>query len=273
MAVTFKSFRIIPNFSQVAVGSGGFDVYWEIEGNNFTPNFQVAWSETEDGPWTDLLLTRTTNNFALAVAPPTVNQQAIRWFRIQVYNNDLPLISQVVVATSWAMDHRNRMNRREYLFFREHLRRLRLTLEKPTGVTGWLLRRKISGTVCPDCCDEIIETPVSQECATCFGTGLDGGYWDPVKMWTDWGKEGPASTANTNDISVGPSQVVQTQMLLFPLPEAKSHDIWVDIGTRHMYEIIQSDPIHYKGTVFCQRIAMTRLPAHHPAYRFPLPLS
>ncbi len=271
MAANFTSVTVIPKFSKVAAGEGGFDVYWTIEGNTFTPNFQVSWAETESGPWTDQLTTRTTDLFAISVGPALLNQQAISWFRIQAFNDDLPLIDQVVVATSTPMDHRNRMRRSEYLFYREHLRRLRLGFNKCSGMKAWLLRRRITGSVCPVCCDELIETPASQECSTCYGTGITGGYWPVVEVMGDIGKEGPPNSPNTNDISVGPSQVMETQARIFPIPEAKSHDLWVDQATRLIFEIVKCSPIHYCGSVFEQQIVMTRLPAHHPAYRFPLP--
>ena len=126
MAVIFKSLTVVPRFGQQ--DTAGFNLYWEISGQNFTPSFQVQSAPTESGPWSNELTAPTSNLFALGLGPVLINQQAIFWFRVQVLNGSS------VVATSQPMDHRNRMIRRDYLRYREILVENISGLRRPRAV-------------------------------------------------------------------------------------------------------------------------------------------
>ena len=262
MAVIFKSLTVVPRFGQQ--DTAGFNLYWEISGQNFTPSFQVQSAPTESGPWSNELTAPTSNLFALGLGPVLINQQAIFWFRVQVLNGSS------VVATSQPMDHRNRMIRRDYLRYREILRRKHLGFEKTPCSPGWLLRRRIYGTVCPLCTDEILNTPSSSECLTCYGTGITGGYYDPVAMRADWFSGASPRNADTSKEEAGPTQVLKASIKLFPVPDAKSEDIWIDQGTRYRYLIEKNVPEQYGGSPIGQTLSISRLPSQHPVYSFPI---
>lgn len=266
MAGRFKSLKVIPSLSLGPAPTGGFSVYWEIEGHSFVPTFNLEEAPTESGPWSaPLLVANTSDLFALNVSTPMLNQQALRWFRVKVYNG------LTLAFTSNPVDHRNRLNKPDYLFYREHLRRARLTLEKKVGTQGWLLRRMIYGATCTQCVHPIHKTPTNQECSVCYGTGITGGYHPAFAMWADWGQEGPPRLANTSTEQPGPIQIVRSRISLFPLPEAKAKDLWADMGTRYIYEIEKVEGSHLRGAMFWQLLSLSRLPAQHPAYRFTLP--
>ena len=164
------------------------------------------------------------------------------------------------------------MERREYLRYREILRRKQLFFTKTPCSPGWLLRRRIHGAKCTVCCDEVLHSPVDSNCTTCYGTGITGGYYPLVAMRGDWSQgHVPRVTSQTAKEAPGPSQVQKARVTLFPLPDAKSEDVWIDQGTTYRYLIEKTEPEQYAGSLIGQVLEVSRLPAHHPVYNFPLP--
>lgn len=263
MGVAFRSITVIPHFGQAP--TGGYDVYWQIVGATFAPTFQVLSAETFDGTFTAVGGV-TSDLFALNLGVQLQNMQTHSWFKIQVKNG------ASVVATSVAMNAHGKMARRDYLRYRDVLRRKYLFFAKTPCSPGWLLRRKIVGAKCPVCCDEILNTPVSSTCSTCYGTGITGGYYPAVAMRADWHKGSvPHITNKTAKETTGPEQVQKARINLFPVPDARSEDIWVDMGTRYFYLVEENMPEQFGGALIGQMLTISRLPTQHPAYNFPLP--
>lgn len=266
MAASFSKLKVCPILSQGA--SGGFDVFWEITGASFTPTFQVSMADTESGPWTALLSTKTANLFLLNAGTQRLNMQsALTWFKVGVYNGSS------LIAESWPMDARNGMARRDYLRYREILRRWRIFFDKTPCNPGFLVRRKIYGTKCPVCMDEILATPVSSECSTCYGTGIVGGYFDPFQMRADWVAGNLPRSTNTSKEVQGPQQIQKPNIKIFGYPDAKSEDIWVDFGSRYFYIVEAVNPEQWNGSVITQTLSISKLPSHHPAYNLSIPTS
>ena len=265
--VTFKSIRVVPHFGSQELG--GFDLFWEVASSLSGLTFLVETSETDDGPWVavDNVINPTADSFLLGCTDKSLVFDAVRWFRINA------LSGGTVLATSPAMDHRNSLNPRDYRYYRDLLRRQRLGLANFTGAPGYLLRRKVYGEVCRACCSEILEQPMSSECAVCYGTGITGGYWPAFPMDAEWDGGGPARTANTSKEASGPVQVAKSQIKLFPVPDAKGDDCWVDRGTGYRYLVEKLDPQKddiYRGSLVSQQLQISRLPPKHPIYNFPL---
>lgn len=264
MSVKFTSVRVVPHFEQAP--DGGFDVYWSITGQTYSPTFQVSIAPTESGPWTALLSPKTSAFSALNLDTQKLNTQpALTWFKVGVYNGS------TLDAESTPMDSRNGMDRRNYLRYREMLRRWRLTFDKTPCTPGWLLRRKFYGEACPNCSDEILKTPVNSDCGVCYGTGITGGYYTPIAMRGDWSKGTVPRTINTTvKDKPGPEQVQRSVLKIFGVPDAKSEDVWVDQGTMLRWLVESVEPEQWYGSVVTQALTLSRLPAHHPSYRFPV---
>lgn len=262
--VAFSSVKVCPKLGQGA--TGGFDVYWTITGATFTPTFQVSIADTESGPWTPLLVTKTANLFLLNAGTQRLNMQpALTWFKVGVYDG------ATLKLESRAMDSRNGMSRRDYLRYREILRRHRLFFDKTPCNPGFLVRRKIYGTKCNVCLDEILASPVSSECVTCYGTGIIGGYFTPFQMTADWSAGVVPRVSNTSKESPGPQQVQRTTIKLFGYPDAKSEDLWFDFGTRFFYMVETVTPEQWSGSVITQTLSISKLPSHHQVYKLSIP--
>lgn len=261
MALQFTSIKVLPNLQTGA--AGGFDVFWSLSGATFTPSFQVYWAPTESGPWTALLDPKTTNNFLLNALEQRAAPQIgpLTWFKIEVFNGATSkLVSQPI-------DVRGAMDRRSFLIYRDALRRCALFFQKSQCLPGWLLRRIVYGTRCPVCTNEILKTPISSECTTCYGTGFTGGYYAPFPMRADWSAgASPRSSNLTTKENVGPIAVQRQRFKIYAVPDAKSDDVWYDTGTGVYYLVENVDPEMWCGSTLTQTLTTSRLPAHHPIY-------
>jgi len=261
----FEKFNTLPHFAPG--GTGGYDLFWSVKGLDFSPGYRVEWARNINGPWSEITVSANppiADNFLLNTLPlQRQNFSDPVWFRVKVFKG------ASLVLTSQPMDNRNRMQKREFLMYREMLRQVNLALQKVIAANpGMLLRRKIYGAKCPECLDEILETPVSSECRVCYGTGIEGGYYAPVPMPAAWGPEGNPRNTNTTKEPSGPTQIARHRLTIFPYPEARSEDVWVDGGTRFCYLVESNQPLAFCGSVVEQRITVSRLPAHHPIYSF-----
>jgi hypothetical protein len=94
------------------------------------------------------------------------------------------------------------------------------------GQDGYLLKRKVAGTKCPDCLDYVTEEVTNAQCDTCYGTGFVAGYFDPVDcIWAALDtkvrhEQLDQARGTINDI------VVPARML--SEPQLNEEDVWVD---------------------------------------------
>jgi hypothetical protein len=267
MAIKFTSVKVVPRFDQSP--TGGFDVYWTVNAGGSAPTFQVSIADTESGPWTQLLQTRTSDNFLLNAGAQKINLgSGLTWFKIGAY------IGSSLSAESLPADARNGMDRRIYLQYREILRRWKLTFDKTPMLPGFLFRRKFYGSKCTQCTDEILATPASSSCQVCFGTGIVGGYHTPISMRGDWSAQtAPRVVNKISKEPAGPQQVHVAKIKIFGVPDAKSEDLWVDFGTKVIHRIEEVIPEQWGGSVVTQTIVVSKLPPHHPAYKLTIPSS
>ncbi len=266
MSISFTSLKVLPHLEGDA--PGGFDVYWNIIGHNFTPTFQVHVSDLSDGTFTPLLTTKTANLYLLNASLPKQNIQSAlgTWFKVEVFSGATSKL------LSPSMDCRTGMDRRRYLQYRDILRRWRLFFSKTNCLDGWLVRRKFYGVRCPTCTNEILSSPASSECTTCFGTGITGGYYTPFATKADWSAGvSPRTTNATVKETPGPQQVQRLKIKMPCYPDARSEDLWVDAGTGVYYLIEGVEPEVWCGSTVTQTASISRLPPQHPAYKLTRP--
>lgn len=265
MSLSFTSLKVLPHF-EIAAG-GGFDVYWTITGQNFTPTFQVYVSDLPDGTYTPLLESRISDFHLLNASVPKQNMELAlqTWFKVEVFNGSASKLM------SPPMDCRGGMERNRYLQYREILRRWRLFFAKTSCLDGWLVRRKFYGTRCPTCTNQILVSAASNECPLCFGTGIVGGFYAPFATKSDWSPSASPRTANTSKEPGGPQQVQRLKIKIPCYPDARAEDLWLDGATMVYYLIESVDPEMWLGSIVTQTATISRLPAHHQVYKLPRP--
>jgi len=108
------------------------------------------------------------------------------------------------------------------------------------GVRGALLKRKIWGDKCPQCTDERMGTVMNASCETCYGTGIVGGYFDPIEYWI--GDE-TGSVRQSKRTNMGNKQDVKIQAVGLGCPWIGQYDYWVNYSSDERWVIDSRKPI------------------------------
>lgn len=54
------------------------------------------------------------------------------------------------------------------------------------GIPSLIFKKRREGPRCPQCWDPVLKRVTSSKCATCYGTGIVGGYYAPIEGWIDY---------------------------------------------------------------------------------------
>jgi hypothetical protein len=160
------------------------------------------------------------------------------------------------------------LSKRDWLRAREIGRLEQKRLRKEAGQEGYLLKRRLFGTVCPDCTDSITGEVRNAQCGTCYGTGIVSGYYAPIPCV--YAELSPHGTRSELDISargtVNDAPRVQARML--NIPQLFSYDVWVDKDSdfRWIIHSIQH-AVEIRGVpVVLHPVEMRLAPYSHPVY-------
>ena len=278
--ILLNQFISIPNTDvtpDVITGKipGGFDIYWDVTVRGFSPLFNVEYSETEFGPWCRILPDgqETTANMLIGVTPKVLTQTTVRFFRLLVYKHvSTPTPSNVLVWTGDTPQYQaNVPVRSVWLKMREMLRRHRLSLQpRYGGQECAILRRRTYGDTCPRCGDEILTDAQSSTCPICYGTGLVGGYFDPVLILGQYQESAPAD-GTQNEGAMGIDELEVSTIKTFGYPFIKYKDIWVAYHGSPRYIVQKVSRVEYAQWGIFQLLTVSRLPYSDPSYTIQIP--
>lgn len=126
---------------------------------------------------------------------------------------------------------------RDWRLARDIVRRQRLE-NRLAAQNGYLLKRRISGEVCPVCLDKQTQEVLLPDCTVCYGTGYKCGYYFP--MACVWAKLSPrsrrieldagAGRGTVNDIVVQAENMLMCELL-------NEDDVWINAVTDDRYYI------------------------------------
>jgi hypothetical protein len=265
-AVNITEFRVTPS----CIDGRALDAFWSVEATigseQFTPRFSLCIGETENGPWHQVLEEFTSDTAVFGAGSRAYTHQPGRFVCLQVVDPD-----GNVILTSDPMDPTHGMDRSSYLEYREKLRLENLTLEKFTGVPGYLFKKRITECEC-SCADEILGGAFDSHCPYCYGTGKVGGYHLPLAMKADW-DQSPKGRGNQTEQVPGISGVEVKRFKAMPFPTMCYKDIWADGAGDLRYEVTKSDPVLYKIYPVAQIVTVTLLPKTDPAYKLLIPIA
>jgi hypothetical protein len=225
----------------------GFFVQWTLkdatESGVYT--FDVYRGGSTDGPW-ELVQGKLQNQYSivdnLTVPFPQTTENVLRpnqlaLFRLYIYR---------VVVTSPSgqtaegqldnapLDEGALNDRRMVQFARKAIRDFRLTL-KFNGTRCVLLKRRRWGIRC-DCVDKKTREVVRASCRKCWGTGIVGGYWDPVSTYARR-SAGTAASAITPE---NKSDTMDGKIWLPDYPALESDDLIIFLKENTRWRIDQS---------------------------------
>lgn len=157
-------------------------------------------------------------------------------------------------------------DRRRYHMASEIVRKELLRMRKFTGVEGYLLKQKPFGKVRKDSVDPISGVPVVDTTVD-FGTGIDGGYFAPLKIMISY--EDYQSSRVLNQEGLGTSDTVDISFRTLGFPLVESRDIIVDTRADQRFIVKRSAPVIFPGTslILTQKLDTSLLPYSDNIYK------
>lgn len=162
------------------------------------------------------------------------------------YGKGFTLMYRVVLTTPWNTYTSEKaqilglLSKRQWLQARAIIRR---TLLNPRGLErlpGYLMKRKLYGTVCTECVDPITGGITNSDCSTCSGTGKVGGYWTAAENTmfnlTPESEDTKRSQKGTINDVVLRGSFIGTPML-------HRNDVWIDSNSDRRYIISRITPV------------------------------
>jgi hypothetical protein len=159
-------------------------------------------------------------------------------------------------------------NHYDWRLMREIVRKETLVQRKKGGTFGYLLKRRQWGQPCTSCVDPNSGAILDAHCPECFGTGIMGGYYDPIVyyMVMNPGKRMKRLTPDQGVIA----DVVETgRCLAWPVPEG--NDIWVQGNVNRRYRIMPDVEViaRHRGIDVILDVRMAELAQEDIVYQVP----
>ena len=133
------------------------------------------------------------------------------------------------------------VDRRRAGIVRKLRRDAHVALKKGSGTEVAILKRKWWGEPCPKCLSATKQSTRSH-CFTCYGTGIEAGYWDPVYGFATRS----AAPVDTITSPGGVTKIHPLQVKMEYIPEVMPRDILVFLrdNKRYMIDRVLSTEIH-----------------------------
>lgn len=160
------------------------------------------------------------------------------------------------------------LDKRTRLLKRKLLRDLAVGFKRLNGVPLSLLKRRRWGPRCPICWDSTLREATLEHCATCFGTGFEGGYWAQVRVR---GRR-EAAAVQTQLAAHGETDIKYADFILLDFPRLEYKDVLVDLRTGDRYEVQRMTPTELKGVTVHQKLTTSLLGRNAIEYTVPIDL-
>lgn len=205
--------------------------------------FQVYQSGSSNGPWTQVATDLEDTYFYLDDmfdAPEDRSEVGLFSLRKTLYYR-----VTVAHATDGEAEITQQLeaglDRRRAGIVRKLRRDARVVLKKGSGTEVAIFKRKWWGEPCPKCLSATKQSTRSH-CFTCYGTGIEAGYWDPVYGFA-------TRSAAPVDSRTSPEGIVKIHPLRVQMeyiPEVVPRDILVFLrdNKRYVIERVMTTEIH-----------------------------
>jgi hypothetical protein len=164
----------------------------------------------------------------------------------------LPFTTQIVRSypASWTYKRRDKIDK----IANEIQRREYLLLSKFTGAKSFFFRKKTYGIRCPECWSPSEEKVMQDHCETCFGTGWEGGFYDPIPVFVQY----DPTVANKQKTYQGVTEPSQLGAWTISIPEMNSDDVLIRAGTWSCYRVLSSNPTELQTKPVRQVLGLTQ---------------
>jgi hypothetical protein len=254
MSFQITGFNVFPS-----VLTGDYYLEWDGKGDGVF-KYIVEWGPNESGPWLYAGEVIGSNGLVVKVEERKLSNLDDLWFRLIVRSGN------VTVAVSTPISYTIETNRKEYLQYREMLRRWNLELEKFIGSTGYLLRVKLFGEKAKNI-HPILGQPIGTEDEESHGQFYKGGYWPPVRMKVAYTERPEENTQKFTNEDMGLSEQYITRFMTMPFPTFRANDIWVSGNNNNRFIVKGVNSLDFNGLMVKQIIDISRLPVTDPVYK------
>ena len=252
---------------QVYLGvAGGAEIKWWPKPDLPFPapwKFKVEHADVYEGPW-EKVTTVSDNILVLDPDRYKYDTLATSWYRVGLIDNknNVHYSDPTHVGTV--------LSRRDWVIAKDACRRAHQRMRLKTGRPGWLLKRRHWGKLCPKCGNEITNQPANSDCATCYGTGVVDGYYDPAKFWVEL--DNPDVQAAFDAGPMGNRFRQKTRGLAVNFPVVEPMDIWVDGFSDRRWRIQEGIQIaaSERGVPLTVSIPMEPIETTDVVYQFPI---
>lgn len=157
-------------------------------------------------------------------------------------------------------------SRKEYALAKE-ITRKELLSYREFGLVGKILKRRDQGAPCPTCAEFDTAEPVDGQCPTCFGTGVQGGYYAPIPLTVNPLIKTDQRTRTQTALSDDQKRLVRC--VAFPTLITQN-DLWLDDvnGTRWSVDNVKIKA-ELKGVPLIYELTLSRIPMTDIIYKEP----
>jgi hypothetical protein len=165
-----------------------------------------------------------------------------------------------------ALDHRN------WRQARDMVRQERVRLRYMSGQEGYLLKTKLYGPPHQSCLQWVTGEVTRPQCTVCYGTGIEGGYFDPIpcvyadlntRTSRDHRDEGQGRGTINDDLRV--------RARMIAIPQVEERDVWVDQDSDLRWYVHQvQDLVEVRGVPLVCEVELRLAPFTDVIYKFPI---
>lgn len=251
---------------------GGTRVEWTLHPNFRDPGpytFQLQFGRTGNpaaDDWTNVGLSVTDTYYAIDDSQRVYGKTQWTHYR-------LVLTTSVGVYISAPQPAFGVLDHRDWRRAREILRQESLRLRKEAGQEGYLLKRRLFGTVHEDCVDYLTREVKAVNCEVCYDTGFVGGYFTPMECV--YAEQSRKASHEDLDAGAGRGTVndgLRVAARMLAVPQLHEEDVWVDRDTDDRWYIHSIENIvEVRGVPLVLQVEMRLAPYSDVIYRYPIP--
>jgi len=237
-------------------------ITWEIVDSPAYPDAEI-WVErsgSPEGPW------ERRHTLPLVNVGSWVDQDqqyAAITKQMLVYYRVVAKLSAARTITSGAISLFGPLNKDDWMIARklnekEHLR------FKKIGVPLLVIKRKYWGTPC-SCRDQASSLKTKDFCEECYGTGLTGGFYDPIPTCGEIVEN--ARTTDLNEQGLGVVEEHSASLRLSSYPIIVRDDLVIEENTNIRWNVWEHQYIEWRRVPVAQTAVLKKIPPSSIRYR------
>ncbi len=258
-------------FARVTVDhivAGNTRVSWELDRHFIDPlpyTFQLQYCHaytTDNAEWTNVGATVVNTYFATDVSKRIYGKLDDSYYRVK-------LVTSVDTYYSTPVRADGLLSKKDWLLAREITRKEQLRHAALTSPRGYLLKVRRYGPRCTECTDEFTQEVKRSLCDTCYGTGYEGGYFDPIPaFYADVSLEASRDHRNPQT-GMENKHVIKARFIGDPL--VYSYDVWVNQFSDERYYLHEITAIsHIRGVNIIYDAELRLAPYSDIIYTYPI---